>query len=709
MRNIVWQPSAPPQVCAGRRVCVANPKTEGIGLMIKKFTVFLVLIFALLVGVIGVFVNHTLKEKNQTDSLAKAQSESAYVGDIVENFVSGAYNIGLEFAENPDILSLDTERETPLLVNAAKNNSYMELLYVQDTTGMQTARSSGELGDRSTRWWFLQMQEDQSAFVSKSYFSVGTNAPCTSVFYPMYDNGEYVGVFAIDLKLDYIQSLVQQYANAESDSYTFIIDGDGVVMAHPDDGYISSLTNFQTLTRNVPQTDAAGNVVTENGNIVEVVENFEIAEDFKAVIESVMSSGGGSDIVTIDDKTYFAGYSPITLPGKSDSWSVITVSNKAISEQPINRTIFIIVIVVLVCGVLSMSVIFILAAGITKPVGKISKAAEDMADGSFHTDFGVYNGKNEIGVLSNSFNRLKTTVDSFCTSTEMILSKVDQGDLRVRIDAEYNGSFDTLKNSVNNIVDILCYIVRDSSNRIGNINECADAFTKSSAKISEGAVMQSNIVRDLMPLLDEFSSTIKHNAVLTENADRRSEETARDVSETSRAMVRMSGAMNEIESQSREISKIMKVIDDIAFQTNILALNAAVEAARAGAAGKGFAVVAEEVRSLANKSADAAKSTASLIETSNAQIIEGNKIAEQAAAEFTVFADRITEISGLIKQVSASSSEQNAALDEFEKGIARISEAAERNIEAARENADEADRLTSVAGAMTADVERFLY
>ncbi len=174
-------------------------------------------------------------------------------------------------------------------------------------------------------------------------------------------------------------------------------------------------------------------------------------------------------------------------------------------------------------------------------------------------------------------------------------------------------------------------------------------------------------------------------------------------------MTQMLEAMNEIEKQSHEISNIIKVINGIASQTNILSLNAAIEAARAGDAGKGFAVVADEVQNLARKSSEAAKRTATLIETSNAKIAEGHKITDQTMMEFASIADSITEFSELVKQVSASSSEQNAALDKFEQGMQQISNVVDHNIVVAQENAEGADRLSHVTKAMTEDVEKFRY
>ena len=145
----------------------------------------------------------------------------------IATFLDGAYGIAEELAVSPSILTMETDVQTAVLADCVRRNPYLELLYVQGTDGMQTGRSSGELADRSTRWWFVQTMEEREAFVSKSYYSVNTGMPCASIFFPMYRDGGLVGIFAVDLKLDYLQSQIEKFSDVENGEYSFVIDGDG--------------------------------------------------------------------------------------------------------------------------------------------------------------------------------------------------------------------------------------------------------------------------------------------------------------------------------------------------------------------------------------------------------------------------------------------------------------------------------------------------
>ena len=144
----------------------------------------------------------------ESEIYGESEDKSQLVSGEIATFLSGAYNVTQELAFNPSILTMKTEIQTPILEDCVKRNSYLELLYIQGRDGMQTGRSSGELADRSTRWWFTQTMEEQKAFVSKSYYSVNTGMPCASIFFPMYREDGLVGIFAADLKLDYLQSII---------------------------------------------------------------------------------------------------------------------------------------------------------------------------------------------------------------------------------------------------------------------------------------------------------------------------------------------------------------------------------------------------------------------------------------------------------------------------------------------------------------------
>ncbi len=145
-----------------------------------------------------------------------SQDKSRLVSGEIATFLDGAYGVTEELSVNPSVLTMETDIQTPILEDCVRRNPYLELLYIQGKDGMQTGRSSGELADRSTRWWFTQMMEEQKAFISKSYYSVNTGMPCASIFFPMYKENAITGIFAVDLKLDYLQSLIEEFSDVEN-------------------------------------------------------------------------------------------------------------------------------------------------------------------------------------------------------------------------------------------------------------------------------------------------------------------------------------------------------------------------------------------------------------------------------------------------------------------------------------------------------------
>ncbi|MCL2219605.1 MAG: ATP-binding protein [Chitinispirillia bacterium] len=254
---------------------------------------------------------------------------SVAIQRTVRSFVDGAYSLSQELSLNPSILTLDGEIQTPIIAGAVERNDYLELLYIQGVDGIQTARSSGsEMRNTTNRWWFMKTMNERKPFVSPSYYSVGTKMPCASVFIPMYKDGEFVGVFGTDIKLGYIQQLVEQFSDHNGGRYSFIIDGEGTVMAHRDSMYMATLTNYRTLVRTVSQKDSSGNVVMDAlGNVATMEETFTISNDYKEVIDAVMAGKHGLEIVDINGKTFYVSYEPIALPGDSDSWSVLTLQD----------------------------------------------------------------------------------------------------------------------------------------------------------------------------------------------------------------------------------------------------------------------------------------------------------------------------------------------------------------------------------------------
>ena len=253
-------------------------------------------------------------------------------------------------------------------------------------------------------------------------------------------------------------------------------------------------------------------------------------------------------------------------------------------------------------------------------------------------------------------------------------------------------------------VTITIGLTRSLTRLIGQLNLAsnqvsisADQVAQSSQQMAEGASQQASSLEEISSSLEEMSAMIKQNAEHTRTANDKAA-SARGAAELGRtAMGKMAGAISEIKTSSDQTAKILKTIDEIAFQTNLLALNAAVEAARAGEAGKGFAVVAEEVRNLAQRSAEAAKNTAALIERSQQNADNGVRVSGEVEATLQRIAAEIQQVAQLVEEVSVATGEQAQGIEQINLGIAQLNTVTQTNAANTEESASASEELTGQA------------
>ena len=279
-----------------------------------------------------------------------------------------------------------------------------------------------------------------------------------------------------------------------------------------------------------------------------------------------------------------------------------------------------------------------------------------------------------------------------------VLQKMAQSNLTARMEGEYAGDFNEMKENLNNAVGALDNAmsqVNSSSQQVGNASQQISAGAQT---LAEGASSQASSIEEISASLEEMSSMVKQNADNASHATQLAKQAMQSSSKGSEAMERMGQAINKIKDSSDETAKIVKTIDEIAFQTNLLALNAAVEAARAGDAGKGFAVVAEEVRSLAQRSAEAAKNTAALIEEAVINAQGGVQITEEVRGALGEIVDGSTKVSDLITEIAAASNEQAEGISQVTEAVTCMDKVTQDNSANSEESAAAAAELNTQVG-----------
>ncbi|MDR0991529.1 MAG: methyl-accepting chemotaxis protein [Ruminococcus sp.] len=442
----------------------------------------------------------------------------------------------------------------------------------------------------------------------------------------------------------------------------------------------------------------------------EFTELFPVFIDDVNDIIAAANTGGSAAALVAYDKYQADAKNIVDAIEDMSGYNVQLAETMKIKADNVELTVYILQGVVIVSAIVVAVIIALKTAkGIAGPIGYVTDILKAISidgrtsftDKEWRIQKKIASGKDETAECADYLGRVAISLNG----VSKILERVSDGDLTVEHKAMSDD--DIISKSIIKMIGNLNSMFGEIETAAGQVSLGANQIAGASQNLAEGSTEQAATVEELSASIQDVAEKTKKNASLAEDASQLSVSVKVNAEKGASQMAEMTEAVTEINTASQDISKVIKVIDDIAFQTNILALNAAVEAARAGEAGKGFAVVADEVRNLASKSAAAAKETGTLIENSMKKAELGTEIASATAKSLSEIVEGINKSTDLISAIAESSKHQSVAIEQINDGILQVSEVVQKTSATAEECAASAEELNAQSSVLNEHVSRF--